>query len=58
MATNGKKTITLFSEPREVINHDNRLCKQEAVKESIICRICNAEERPAKCCTSDDSKKL
>jgi len=36
MATYGKKSKTIFREPREVINHDNRLCKQEAVKESLI----------------------
>jgi len=57
MATDGKKSKTTFREPREVINQDNRLCKQEAVKESLIWPICNAEERRAKCCTSNDSKK-
>ena len=36
MATDGKKSKTTFREPREVINQDNRLCKQEAVKESLI----------------------
>jgi hypothetical protein len=57
MTTDGKKGKTIFRETREVLNHDNRLCKQEAVKESLIWPICNAEERIAKYCTNDDSKK-
>jgi hypothetical protein len=36
MATDGKKSKTIFREPREVINHDNHQCKQEAMKESLI----------------------
>ena len=31
MATDGKKSKTIFRESRKVLNHDNHLCKQEAV---------------------------
>jgi hypothetical protein len=57
MTTDGKKSKTIFKKPMEVINHDNRLCKQDVVKESLIWSIFNGEERIAKCCNSDDSKK-
>jgi hypothetical protein len=36
MATDGKKSKTIFKEPREVINHDSRLCEQEVMKENLI----------------------
>lgn len=57
MATDGKKNKTIFREPSKVINHNNCLCKQEAVKESLIWPMCNVEEKIAECCTSDDSQK-
>jgi hypothetical protein len=50
MASSQKKGKTIHSEAREMINHVNHQGKQEAVEESLILRICRADERTANCC--------
>ena len=44
------KRLAICSTLREVINHQNQLCKQEAVKKSLILPTCHAGKRTAKHC--------
>jgi methylthioribose-1-phosphate isomerase len=47
MVSSQKKAKTIHSEAREMINHVNHQCKQEAVEKSLILPICRADERTA-----------
>jgi hypothetical protein len=49
MASNRKRSKTIHSEAREMINHVNSQCKQAAEK-SLILPICRADEKTANCC--------
>lgn len=44
------KELAICSTPREVINHQNQLCKQKAVKKILILPTCHADKRTAKDC--------
>jgi hypothetical protein len=43
MVSSRKKSKTIHSEAREMINHVNHQCKQDAVEKSLILPICRAE---------------
>jgi hypothetical protein len=45
LVSSQKKGKTIHSEARELINHVNHQCKQEAVEKSQILPICYADER-------------
>jgi hypothetical protein len=45
-----KQGKTIHNEAREMINHVNHQCKQEAVEKCLILPICCADERTANCC--------
>jgi hypothetical protein len=45
MISSRKKGKTNHSEAREMINHVNHQCKQEAVEKNLILPICHADER-------------
>jgi hypothetical protein len=45
MISSRKKGKTIHSEAKEMINHVNHQCKQEAVEKSLILPICRADER-------------
>jgi hypothetical protein len=47
MVRKQKMGKTIHSEAREMINHVNHQCKQEAVEMSPILPICHADERTA-----------
>jgi hypothetical protein len=50
MVSSRKKDKTIHSEAREMINHVNHQCKQEAVEKSPILPICLADERTVNFC--------
>jgi hypothetical protein len=45
-----KKGKTVRSEARQIINHVNHQCKQDAVEESLILPIWHSDERTANYC--------
>jgi hypothetical protein len=47
MVNSRKKDETIHSEVREMINHVNHQCKQEALEKCLILPICCADERTA-----------
>jgi hypothetical protein len=49
MVSSRKKGKTIQSEAREMINHVNYQCEQEAVEVSLILPIFRADERTANC---------
>jgi hypothetical protein len=50
MVNSQNKGETVHSEARELINHVNLQCKQEAVEKSLILPICHADERTVNYC--------
>jgi hypothetical protein len=50
MDSSQKKGKTIHGEAREMIDHVNHQCKQEAVENSLILPICCADERTANYC--------
>jgi hypothetical protein len=44
MVISWKNGKTIHSEARELINHVNHQCKQDAVEKSLILPICRADE--------------
>jgi hypothetical protein len=50
MVRSRKKGKTMHGEGREIINHMNHQCIQEAVEKSLILPICHADKRTANYC--------